>query len=93
MTVYEYVCVECGRFDVRAPIGSAPARVSCPVCAAGARRAFTAPMLGRISKRTAALVERQEQSADAPVVTTHVPPRADRPPTPPHPALAGLPRP
>jgi putative FmdB family regulatory protein len=93
MATYEYACAECGRFDIRATIGTAPDRHLCPVCRTVAPRAFSPPMLGQISKAWGALAGREEQSRDAPEVVTHLPAKSGRPPAAPvNPAIARLPR-
>lgn len=74
MAMYEYQCARCGRFDIRLPIGTAPERHRCPDCSAPARRAFTAPMLGRGSSPLTRMWERAEKSQDEPEVVTRVPP-------------------
>jgi putative FmdB family regulatory protein len=95
MAVYEYTCDECGRFDIRLTIGTAPAAYRCPQCARTARRVFSPPMLGQqVPKPLGALLDREEQSRDAPDVVTRVPPRrVRRPASTANPALAQLPRP
>lgn len=94
MAIYEYACTRCGRFDVRLAIGTAPDSYGCPECARSARRAFSAPMLGNVSKPVGTLLGLEEQSRDEPEVVTQLPKRPDgRPASPPHPALARLPRP
>jgi putative FmdB family regulatory protein len=94
MAVYEYTCDECGQFDIRLAIGTAPAGYHCPGCARTARRVFSPPMLGQLPKPLGALLEREEQSRDAPDVATRLPPRrVRRPASADNPALAHLPRP
>jgi putative FmdB family regulatory protein len=94
MATYEYVCGECGRFDVRLAIGTAPAGYECPSCASIARRAFSAPVLHDLSKPVSAAVERAGLTGETPEVVTAVPDRMDRRVAPPvHAALARLPRP
>lgn len=93
MAVYEYVCAQHGRFDVRLAIGTAPDVQRCPTCDGAARRAFSPPMVGLMGKSATTLLGLDERSSDAPQVVTEVPPKAGRPAPPPHPALARLPRP
>ncbi|MGW7257477.1 FmdB family zinc ribbon protein [Streptomyces sp. NPDC054834] len=92
MATYEYSCSRCGAFDVRLPIGAAPARQRCPRCSAQARRVYSAPALVSTSPAVTALREQEERSRENPAVVTRVPPRraAQRPA---HPAVARLPRP
>jgi putative FmdB family regulatory protein len=93
MATYEYSCSRCGPFEVRLPIGTAPASYGCPVCATASRRVFSAPGLSSTSEAVSTLVERQEQSREAPDVVSEVPLRAGAAPHRPHPALSRLPRP
>jgi len=94
VAVYEFVCTGCGRFEVRLPIGTAPDRYDCPECADPARRAFSPPVLGQLSKPVGTLLGREEKSRDEPEVVTQLPARpGGRPAPPPHPALDRLPRP
>lgn len=93
MAVYEYVCVQHGRFDARFAIGTAPDENQCPICHAIARRAFSPPMLGLVPQSANALFGREERSSDSPEVVTEVPPKVGPVAVPQHPALAQLPRP
>jgi putative FmdB family regulatory protein len=43
MPLYEYRCPLCGPFDLRRDVEQASAPLSCPTCAAPARRVYTAP--------------------------------------------------
>jgi len=92
MALYEYLCAGCGGFDVRLDIGTAPDRYRCPRCDEFARRGFSPPMLRQVPNPLGMLVDRDEQSRDAPEVVTELPPR-NRAVPPPHPALSRLPRP
>jgi putative FmdB family regulatory protein len=94
MATYEYQCSECGRFDVRLAIGTAPERHRCPTCAGSARRAFSSPSLvGGAPATLRRLRVSDERSQDIPELVSHVPARARPTATPAHPALARLPRP
>ncbi|MFF4760015.1 FmdB family zinc ribbon protein [Streptomyces sp. NPDC001292] len=92
MATYEYLCGQCGPFDVKSAIGKAPTAYDCPACARAARRLYSAPGLSLTSTPSAALREREEQAREAPPVVSEVPPRT-RPERQPHPALPRLPRP
>lgn len=91
MASYEYSCEQCGPFEKRCPIGTAPSWASCPACDRKARRVFTMPHLSLMSKELGAAHERAESSRDAPEVVSEVPGKRAR--RPPHPALGRLPRP
>ena len=95
MALYEYVCTQCGRFDVRLAIGAAPERYQCPSCEQSARRVFSPPLLRQVASRPlVALLEQEEKSRDAPDVVSQVPPRSAQRPRPSRsPMLAKLPRP
>jgi putative FmdB family regulatory protein len=43
MPLYEYRCEQCGPFDHRRDTDQASAPLDCPLCAAPARRVYTAP--------------------------------------------------
>ncbi|MFJ9822101.1 FmdB family zinc ribbon protein [Streptomyces sp. NPDC101151] len=92
MATYEYICRQCGPFDVKLAIGTAPRDYGCPVCARAARRVYSSPSLSLTSKTASALHEREEQSREAPAVVSAVPPRRQVRQQP-HPALSRLPRP
>ncbi|MDP9863693.1 MULTISPECIES: FmdB family zinc ribbon protein [Streptosporangium] len=91
MATYEYLCRECGRFDVQLPIGTAPASRDCSACGRGARRVFSPPGLSRVHPALSAALDLDERSREAPEVVSNIP--REHPPRPPHPALARLPRP
>ncbi|WP_372455771.1 FmdB family zinc ribbon protein [Nonomuraea sediminis] len=91
VATYEYRCVDCGRFEVRLPIGTATPACDCPECHRPAARVFSSPYLSRVPPAVAAALGREERSQEAPEVVTSVPPK--RRPPPPHPALSRLPRP
>lgn len=92
MATYEYRCLDCGRFEVHLPIGTAPAECDCPECHLPAGRVFSSPYLSRVPSVVTAALAREEQSQEAPEVVTSVPSQRRRQ-RPPHPALARLPRP
>jgi putative FmdB family regulatory protein len=75
MAVYPYRCAECGPFDVRLPIGTAPATRDCPRCAAPASRTFAPPLLRQVSAPLGAVLQRAERSGESPDVVTSVPPK------------------
>ncbi|GGP99641.1 FmdB family zinc ribbon protein [Streptosporangium pseudovulgare] len=91
MVTYEYLCPECGRFEVRLPMGAAPPTRDCPACERAARRVLSAPRLSRVSPALSAALDRGERSREAPEVVPAPPGR--RAVRPPHPATARLPRP
>jgi putative FmdB family regulatory protein len=93
VAVYEYVCPQDGRFDIRRAIGTAPDFEYCPTCHSSSRRAFSPPMVGLVGKPAKTLLAADERSSDSPTVVTEVPPKVGKPAPPPHPALARLPRP
>ncbi|MET9341179.1 MULTISPECIES: FmdB family zinc ribbon protein [unclassified Nonomuraea] len=92
MAIYEYRCADCGRFEVRLPIGTATTTCDCPTCQRPAQRVFSSPYLSRVAPAVAAARASEERSQEAPEVVTSVPP-ARRRRSPPHPALSRLPRP
>lgn len=82
MATYTYRCAADGPLDIRRPIGTAPATVSCPICGATAPRIITAPMLGLADRGRMALIDRTEASRTDPAVVSSIPgsPRTARAP-------------
>jgi putative FmdB family regulatory protein len=95
MAIYRYRCDAHGCVDVRMPIGTAPATVTCPSCGGPAARVFTAPMLGLADRTRTAVIDHAEASKYEPeVVSAPIGARRKRTPmAPPNPAFRGLPRP
>jgi putative FmdB family regulatory protein len=94
MTTYAFRCRDCGPFDARYPVGTAPDRSTCPECAGPSMRLITAPGIsgGRNPYRSA--VERSKASADAPQVVSSLPKSGRRPvPVSSNPLHRKLPRP
>ncbi|GLY66414.1 hypothetical protein Atai01_30330 [Amycolatopsis taiwanensis] len=91
MATYEYCCAQCGPFETRHPLGSAPSESLCPECGGASRRVFTTPHVFLMPKELGAAHERAEKSRDEPEVVSEVPGRG--PARRPHPALARLPKP
>jgi len=96
MPLYEYRCVDCGPFDVSAPMSDVRPTTACPACAAESLRAVTAPRLAR--GRTAAMrvLDSTARTASEPAVVSGAIP--GRPRTPPRPVTTDprhrmLPRP
>lgn len=91
MATYEYRCANCGPFETRRPIGSAPSQCDCPECGDASRRVFSVPHLARVPSEAGSALAHAESSRDEPEVVSGVPgkPVTRRP----HPALARLPRP
>lgn len=79
MTTYAFRCRECGPFDSRFPIGTAPDRASCPDCGGPSSRMITAPGIGGGHSPYRSAVERTMASADAPQVVSALPGATRRP--------------
>lgn len=77
MATYGYRCDRHGPLEVRRPIGTAPATVSCPNCGEPSTRVFTAPRLGLADPRRVAVIDRAEASRSEPTVVS-APPPGDR---------------
>lgn len=73
MATYTYRCAIDGPVDVRRPIGTAPATISCPACGATSARMITAPMLGLADPNRMALLDRTAASASHPDVVSSIP--------------------
>ena len=94
MTTYAYRCRDCGPFDARFPIGTAPDRLACPDCAGRCARVITAPGISVGGNPYRGAVERTMASADTPQVVSSLPSAARRPvPTSVNPLHRKLPRP
>jgi hypothetical protein len=93
MATYTYRCTLDGPVDIRMPIGTAPARISCPACGATSSRIITAPMLGLADRARTAVIDRAEASRFEPPVVSSIP--TGRRPAAPHldPRTSKLPRP
>ncbi|WP_067134276.1 FmdB family zinc ribbon protein [Microtetraspora malaysiensis] len=105
MAIYEYLCPECGPFDVSLPMGTAPQARNCATCGGKARRRYSGPNLSRVHPALAAGLAVEERSREAPEVVRRPDARSGgaregapraaskRPARPPHPGLSRLPRP
>ena len=67
MALYEFVCGDCGAFEVRRPpaVSDDPA---CPDCGRQARRVFGSPLLRSLAAPLRAAREREARSAHQPEV-------------------------
>ncbi|WP_067171918.1 FmdB family zinc ribbon protein [Microtetraspora niveoalba] len=68
MAIYEYLCPECGPFDVFLPMGTAPEARGCTACGGAARRRYSGPNLRRVNRALAAGLAMEERSREAPEV-------------------------
>jgi len=97
VATYEYRCAADGTFELRLPLGSAPAAAACPACGGEGRRVFSPPMLRPdLPRPLVTAMDRAERSREAPEVVTSLPPRDPRrrtPMAPLTPQLQRLPRP
>lgn len=73
MVTYVYRCAQDGSFELRASMGQAPPRATCPACEDEAPRAFVAPRLGSGRGDLVRAIDRTEASADRPEVVTRLP--------------------
>jgi len=73
MATYTYRCTLDGPIDIRRPIGTAPATISCPACGATTQRVITAPMLGLVDPARMAVIDRTEASRSEPAVVSSIP--------------------
>jgi putative FmdB family regulatory protein len=96
VAIYEYRCERDGAFDLKLPIGTAPATVACPECASAARRVFSSPMVSFAPRALVAALDHEDKTRTEPDVVTSLPrkPAHQRTPVVPlTPTLARLPRP
>jgi hypothetical protein len=75
MATYGYQCDLDGPFDSTQPIGTAPARIACPICGGSSARLFTAPMLGLANRKRMAVIDHAEASRSEPAVVSSLPAR------------------
>lgn len=94
MVSYQYRCWQCGVYEVRRPMGEAPATCRCATCGLTGRRLYSAPSLARTPKAVGEALTRAEKSRDEPEVVTQVPPGASphSSPSRPPPGVANLPQ-
>lgn len=95
MAMYVFGCKDCGLFESGHPIGTAPAVLACPSCAAPSPKRITAPRVGRGTTPYGRAIEHTMASADRPGVVNGALPGTARRPTPVtrNPLHAKLPRP
>jgi len=97
VTTYEYRCAADGAFELRLPLGTAPAAAACPACGGESPRVFSPPLLRTgMPRGLIAAIDDAERTREAPDVVTSLPPRPPhrRTPTAPlTPQLLKLPRP
>jgi putative FmdB family regulatory protein len=70
MPVYEFICPDCGPFDVARPAALAAAGADCPACGSAAARVFSAPRLALLARPTRRALDLEERSAHEPEVVT-----------------------
>lgn len=74
MVTYTYRCAAHGPVDVRRPIGTAPATITCPACSETSTRVIAAPMLALADQARTAMIDRAEASRTEPAVVSAIPP-------------------
>ena len=79
MTTYAFRCPECGPFDARYPIGTAPDRCACPACRTASVRVITAPGITGGGNPYRRAFEQSMATADAPQVVSSLPSSGRRP--------------
>jgi len=76
MPTYTYSCFRCGSFSLLRPMAESDLPASCPACSRASRRVFDSPHLSGLSSALDRAVARADSSAEAPPVTTRIPPAA-----------------
>lgn len=93
MVLYDYLCMECGLFEVNRPIGTADRCENCPICGQPAERTYSSPAVTSPRSELSRARDAAERSAHEPGVVNGPPPRAARQPKSTNPLHARLPRP
>lgn len=68
MPLYNYCCDRCGSFTAWNRMSRSAEPVACPGCAVTARRVIIAPFLNTMNSHNRIAHQRNEKSADAPMV-------------------------
>lgn len=68
MPLYDYHCDACGPFSAWTRMARAAEPADCPACATPARRVINAPFLNTMNSYNRTAHQRNEKSADAPMV-------------------------
>lgn len=68
MPMYEYFCDDCGVFSAMNSMSAAQEAKACPDCGCDSRRILSAPRLAVLSKSDRIAHERNEKSANAPMM-------------------------
>lgn len=74
MPTYTYSCSRCGPFSLLRPMAESDLPAPCPACAQTSRRVFESPHLSGLHPALARAVARADSSAEAPRVTSRIPP-------------------
>ncbi len=68
MPMYEYICDDCGVFSAMNSMAVAHESKDCPACGTESQRIMSAPRLAVLSKSDRIAHERNEKSANAPMM-------------------------
>lgn len=68
MPLYDYACNDCGPFREWQSMSAAAIPVDCPACGDSAPRAVTAPFIANMNPHNRIAHQRNEKSADEPMV-------------------------
>jgi putative FmdB family regulatory protein len=93
VALYNYLCVECGPFEVSLPIGTAGPDEGCPICGRPAGRKYTAPAVTSPRSALNRAREAADKSAHEPQILSGPPPRTASRRRSSNPLHAKLPRP
>lgn len=93
MALFDYLCAECGPFEISRPIGTAESFEHCPACGHLAERTYSAPAVTSPGSALSRARDAAERSAHEPGVVNGTPPRTARQPKSTNPLHARLPRP
>ena len=93
MARYDYVCGQCGVFEVVRPIDAPVREQACPACGGAATRVYAAPAITSPLSALRRVRDAAELSAHEPAVRHNLPAPPRRNARPPNPLHARLPRP
>ena len=93
MALYDYLCAECGPFEISLAFGTAGRRESCIICGRSAERTYNPPVVTSPRSALNRAKETADRSAHEPQIVTGPLPRTASRRRSPNPLHTKLPRP